>query len=251
MRVKAGLFTSIFIFLFSTQAFAAELHLYAGAGLRVPTEVIVNKFEKQTGNKVNIEYAGMGQLLMRWKSTQSGDVFLSGSAFYVDEINKIMPISLEHKLVYHTAVPVVRKDKAAGIHNLDDLANSNLSLALGDPQAIALGKSAETMIKSSRYEKELSEKVKVRGTTIKQVLMYILNGDVDAGIIGRSDAVANADKLVMLPTPQGTPQEEIVIATLPTSKENTAAKELTDFFALPENIKEFTDRGYLAIPSNE
>ncbi|MDR2096119.1 MAG: hypothetical protein LBP76_11490, partial [Treponema sp.] len=39
-----------------------ELHLYAGAGLRVPAEIIIKEFEEATGHKVTVEWAGMGQL---------------------------------------------------------------------------------------------------------------------------------------------------------------------------------------------
>ncbi|WP_239392800.1 substrate-binding domain-containing protein, partial [Aggregatibacter actinomycetemcomitans] len=43
---------------FSAQA--AELYLYAGAGLKDPVERIVQQFEKDTGNKVTVEYGGSG-----------------------------------------------------------------------------------------------------------------------------------------------------------------------------------------------
>lgn len=249
MRFRVMLPVLLLMLFLGAPVSSAELHMYAGAGLRAPVEAVVARFEKETGVKVNVEYAGMGQLLARWQATQSGDVFLSGSEFYVDEIAKNDPVPVRHKLVYHTAVPVVRKDKAQGINTLADLAKSDLTLALGDPKAIALGKSGEKMLEASGYGKELSARVKVRGTTIKQVLMYVLNGDVDAAVIGRSDAVANADKLVMLPTPEGTPQEVTVIAVLPTSKGAGSAKQLADYFATPASLKEFTSRGYIALPS--
>ena len=41
---------------FSSQA--ADLYLYAGAGLKEPVEKIVKQFEQNTGNKVTVEYGG-------------------------------------------------------------------------------------------------------------------------------------------------------------------------------------------------
>jgi ABC-type molybdate transport system substrate-binding protein len=63
-----------------------ELHLYAGAGLRTPAEIIIKDFESVTGNTVRVEWAGMGQLLTRFQMTNTGDVFLSGAESYVDDI---------------------------------------------------------------------------------------------------------------------------------------------------------------------
>jgi hypothetical protein len=60
----------------SPLAFAAELHLYAGAGLRVPVDQIVARYEKESGNTVIVEYGGSGQILTRYQLTQQGDLFL-------------------------------------------------------------------------------------------------------------------------------------------------------------------------------
>ena len=236
----------IFILFCVSPAFSAELHMYAGAGLRVPTDKLVKQFEAQSGHKVNVEYAGMGQLLTRFQASKTGDVFLSGSEFYVDELAKEKAVLVRHKLVLHTAVMAVRKDRIGKIKTWEDLAESPLKIAMGDPKAIALGKAGEVMLEKSGYGKELGPKVAVRGTTIKQVLMYLENGDVDAAVIGYSDAVKNKD-FVILPTPAGTPQEISEIVALSTSKNPEAAKALADFFAKPESVKIFIDAGYLPL----
>jgi molybdate transport system substrate-binding protein len=224
---------------------SVELRLYAGAGLRVPTEIIIKNYEAATGNTVVVEWAGMGQLLTRFQTTNVGDVFLSGAESYVDEIKKEGKVVTEERLVYHTAVMAVRKDKAVGINSFADLAKSDLRLAVGDPDAIALGKSGEVMLEKSGFAGELQKKIIVRATTGPQLSMYLLSGDVDAAIIGRSDAIKNSGELVLLPTPPGTPQEVSVIASLSTSGHIDAANGLVEWFAKPESIAVFVNEGYL------
>ena len=236
----------VFVGLLAASAFAAELHMYAGAGLKIPTDAIIARFETQTGAKVNIEYAGMGQLLTRYTTTRVGDVFLSGSQFYVEELKKENLVNASRELVFHTPVMVVRKDKAQGINTLEDLAKSGLRIAMGDPEAIALGKGGQRLMEASGYGDQLKAKVVVMGSTIKQVLLYVTNGDVDAAIIGRSDAVTDPN-LVILPTPKGTPQEISVIAGLTTSKEPELVRQLVDFFASPESIQTFVEHGFLPV----
>ncbi|HDN2511884.1 TPA: ATP-binding cassette domain-containing protein [Providencia rettgeri] len=59
------LLSSLFICFTLSQAMADQLHIYAGAGLRPPIEKVVEKFEKETGNTVTVEYGGSGQILTR------------------------------------------------------------------------------------------------------------------------------------------------------------------------------------------
>ncbi|MEN0616928.1 molybdate ABC transporter substrate-binding protein [Klebsiella indica] len=226
---------------------AADLHLYAGAGLRTPVDKIVSRFEKETGQHVTVEYGGSGQILARFELTRQGDLFLPGSADYVDKIKSEGELQESFPLVHHTPVMAIRKDKADGITTFAELAKSHLKLGMGDPKAIALGKSGEKLLALSGYGNALREKVVVRTATIKQLVMYLLNGDVDAAVIGRTDAVKNKDTLVLLPTPAGTPDEIATLAILRTSKHPEIARQLADYFTSAQGIKVFTDMGYLPI----
>ncbi|MTH45143.1 molybdate ABC transporter substrate-binding protein [Intestinirhabdus alba] len=228
-------------------AAAADLHLYAGAGLRAPVDEIIARFEKETGHRVTVEYGGSGQILTRVQLTRRGDLFLPGSADYVDKLSAEGLVSAAFPLVLHTPVMAVRKDKAAGITTFAQLAESQLKLGMGDPKAIALGKSGEKLLALTGYGESLREKVVVRTATIKQLVVYLLNGDVDAAVIGRTDAVNNSDTLVILPTPAGTPQEIATLALLQSSQHPEEARLLADYFAAAPAIKVFTDRGYLPV----
>ena len=235
--------------LFCHNSFAVELHLYAGAGLKQPVEQVVGLFEKETGNTVTIEYGGSGQILTRFNLTQQGDLFFPGSQEYVEKLAKQNQVVSQYPIVRHIPVIAVRKDKIGEIKTITDLANSSLKLGMGDAKAIALGKSGEQLIEASGQGGQLRNKVVVRTATIKQLLMYLLNGEVDAAIIGYADAMKNQDKLVLLPIPEGSPEEIATLAVLKTSTNPTQAQQLADYFSRPEGIKAFTDYGFLPVIS--
>ena len=226
---------------------AAELYLYAGAGLKDSVEKVVQQFEQQTGNKVTVEYAGSGQLLTRYNTTKMGDLFLPGSADYVAKIEGENAVKEQAALVKHIPVMAVRKDKSANIHSFKDLAESNLRLGIGDSKAMALGKGAEKILQLSGYEQQLNDKIVVRAATVKQLMLYLLNGDVDAAVVGRSGAWKVKDKLVILENPAGTPEEEVTIALLASSKHPKEAKQLFDLFRSAQGIEYFTNEGFLPI----
>lgn len=225
---------------------AADLYLYAGAGLKEPVEKIVKQFEQNTGNKVTVEYGGSGQILARYNQVKTGDLFLSGSADYVEKLAQDNQVKAVEPLVLHIPVMAVRKDKSVNIHSFKDLAESNLRLGIGDAKAMALGKGAEKIFELSGYPQALNEKVVVKSATVKQLMMYLLNGDVDAAVVGRSGAWKVRDKVEILPNPQGTPQEKVTLALLSSSTHTTEAKQLFDFFHT-EGVKYFTDEGFLPV----
>ncbi|MFP4770929.1 molybdate ABC transporter substrate-binding protein [Pasteurella multocida] len=230
---------------FSAQA--AELYLYAGAGLKDPVEKIVKQFEKETGNNVTIEYGGSGQLLARYNTVKTGDLYLPGSSDYVEKLEKTGDVKESAPLVLHIPVMAIRKEKSAGIDSFKALAESNLRLGIGDSKAMALGKGAEKMLELSGYQAQLNDKIVVKAATVKQLMLYLLNGDVDAAVVGRSGAWKVRDKVDLLPNPADTPEEKVTIALLASTKHPKEAKQLLDLFNSEQGVKYFVDEGFLPI----
>ncbi|MGQ0286600.1 molybdate ABC transporter substrate-binding protein [Pasteurellaceae bacterium 22721_9_1] len=247
MKKTTSFFTALLTFGVALSSQAAELHLYAGAGLKKPVEKIVKQFEQQTGNKVIVEYAGSGQLLARYNSVKSGDLFLPGSDDYVKKLAETGNVTKSAPLVLHIPVMAIRKDKANGIDSFKALADSQLRLGIGDSKAMALGKGAEKILALSGYQQQLEQKIVVRAATVQQLMLYLLNGDVDAAVVGRAGAWREREKLSILPSPAGTPEEKVAIALLNSSKNPTEAEKLLNLFASPQGIKYFTDEGFLPL----
>ncbi|GJJ80177.1 hypothetical protein PcPA57_08970 [Pasteurella canis] len=78
-------------------------------------------------------------------------------------------------------------------------------------------------------------------------MLYLLNGDVDAAVVGRSGAWKIRDKVDILPNPAGVPEEKVTIALLSSSQYPAEAKQLLNFFNSEQGVKYFTDEGFLPI----
>ena len=91
------------------------------------------------------------------------------------------------------------------------------------------------------------------GTVIGILLTFYAmgqsGGDIDAAAVGRAGAWKVRDKVVILPSPHGTPEEKVAIALLSTSKHPAEAKALFDLFKSEQGIQFFTDNGFLPITS--
>ncbi len=231
-----------------TVAQADSLFVYSGAGLRPAVQTLIDQFERETGVKIFVEYGGMGQMTTRFNTTQRGDVYISGARFYTDQLAEKGQITDVRALVYHTAVIGVSRAKAATITHFKDLAVPGHRLALGDPQAMALGRTAEAILDASGLGEAIRANVVARGATVQQVALYIMNGDVDAGIISRMSAVQHADQIAMVEIPVAYYQpEEITIGVLSTTQAPERARQFVAFVASAEGIAAFTKVGFVPI----
>ncbi|CCG08755.1 molybdate ABC transporter substrate-binding protein [Pararhodospirillum photometricum] len=241
-------FVALGVVLGGAAARAESLFVYAGAGLRPALQKLADQFQQDTGVEVLIEYGGMGQLLPRLEASKRGDVMVSGARFYTDDLEKKGLIRDVRSLVYHTAVVGVAKAKAGEITRFEDLARPGVRLALGDPQAMALGRSAEEILKASGLEEALRANVVTRATTVQQLGLYVTKGDVDAAILSRPVVVQSNGDIVPVEIPLAwyTP-EEVTIGVLTTTENPTRAQAFVDFVTSVPGLAAFTAAGFAPV----
>jgi molybdate transport system substrate-binding protein len=236
------------LFFLQPNATSADLLLFAGAGIRQPTDQLIEQFKKETGHTIRVTYAGSGQLLSSILASGQGDLFMPGAFFYIEKLQKMGKIKSHHNLVAHTAVVGVNKKKETKIRTFDDLAKPGLRLALGDPKAMAFGRVADKILSRSSLKEEILENVVVYGATVKQLAMYVANGDADASIIGSADAWQFRDRIAMVPIPKDYFQPEtIAIAVLKSTTAPEWALLFQDFMAKPSSISVFEHFGFLPL----
>lgn len=250
MRRSIRLSAMLSLFLFwASGAYSADIHLLAGAGLRQPVDVLITRFAEKTGHKVFVSYDGGGKQTARILASGLGDCFMPGAFFYIERLMEKGRIRSFQRVAAHTPVVGVNRQAATRIRSFEDLAEPGVRLALGDPQAMAFGKTARKILSRSKVEKEILENVVVQGATVKQLALYVARGDVDASIIGRADAFQFRDRIAMLPIPEEYFEPEIIAAAvLDSSGDPDAAAGLCAFLASPESIEVFKQFGFLPLP---
>jgi len=237
-----------FLILSLASASAAELHFFVGAGLRQPVDRLVEDFQQKTGHRVVLDYDGGGRLLARITASGMGDLFMPGSFFYIEKLQAEGKILSWRPVVAHTPVIAVAKSKADQVRTLEDLAKPGVRLALGDPKAMALGKTAVTILERAHLKEKVMPNVSVYGATVKQLTLYVAEGNVDAAIIGRTDAFQFRDRVNMIPIPDEYIEVETVpVAVLTTATNLQAAVALQDFVSSPDAIKVFENFGFLPL----
>jgi molybdate transport system substrate-binding protein len=249
LALLAGL---VFGSLTVSAAQAAELRLFAGAGLRQPVDRLIEQYQKKTGNTVLVDYDGSGRQLTKITASREGDLFMPGSHDYIDKLEKQGLVLSRRNIVAHTPVIAVNRKSPASIETLADLCRPGVRVALGDPRVMALGKTAETILARAGLQEKIKPNVAVYGATVKQVALYAAEGTVDAAIIARADALQFKDRLRMLEISDRLYDTEIVaVAVLKTTVNEKAAGGLRDYLSSADAIAVFAEYGFLPLKQNK
>lgn len=238
----------VFLGILSSAANANTLFMYCGAGLRQPVDELLETYRQQTGVKVVVEFGGAGQLLTRFKATGKGDLFLPGSHFYIRQLEKSDQVIFQLPIVLHTPVVAVNKRMAHEINTFADLAKPGVRIGLGDPTAMALGRTAEDILNHSGLKAAILKNTVTRTATVKQLTFYVARGDVTAAIIGRADVFQNREHLVFFEIdPTWYTPEIVTMAVLKTASDPAEARKLAGYFGSASGIEVFGNYGFLPV----
>ncbi len=228
-----------------------SLLVYSGAGMQKPMDEISEKFSKKFGVKVFCDYAGSGYLYAKILSSKKGDLFMPGAFFYVKRLEDKGLIIKYANVAKHIPVIAVPKGNPKHIKSLFDLAKPGIKIALGDKN-IAIGKTTVKILKKVEkfypgITRKIMKNVVVTGASVKQVLLYVLENQVDAAIVWRADAIENKDKVDILPINS----KYNVIKTIPIAiLKYTQNKDMAEKFynyVLTEGKKIFKKHGFVVI----
>ncbi|XRP96644.1 molybdate ABC transporter substrate-binding protein [Methanocaldococcus sp. 16A] len=227
------------------------IHAYVGAGMQKPMDEIGKLFEEKYGIKVEYDYAGSGYLYSKILASNDGDIFMPGAYFYVGELEKRGYILKYTNFTKHIPVIVVQKGNPKNITCLEDLGKPGVKVALGD-ENIAIGRTFKKILAKAEKDnpgitEKINKNVVVRGATVKQVLLYVIEGQADVAVVWRADAIENKDKVDIIPiNPKYNVIKTVPIAILKTTKNKETAEKFYNF-VLTEGKEIFKKHGFEVI----
>ncbi len=224
------------------------LFVYCAAGIRYPVEEVVRQYEEQFGVSVQLQYGGSNTLLNQLEVSRTGDLYLAADNSYLELAREkglaeeIIPLAKMKPVI------AVSKDNPKNIRSVDDLLRADVKVALGNPEAAAVGKKARKLLTASGQWEALQRHVTSTGVfkpTVNEVANDIKLGSVDAGIIWDATAVQYAE-LVGIDVPElDAGLASIGISVLQSSLSPTSALHFARFLgARDEGLTAFQEYGF-------
>jgi len=228
---------------------STELLLYCGAGIRPAAKALIDEFEAAHDIKVSATYAGSGRLLGQLTTSRRGDLFMPGSAFYV---NKAIEDGLadgvaKRKVALFIPTILVQKGNPLGVESLRNFADRQLRVGLGDERAVAVGKrSVKLFEKNGIPYDEVMKNVVYRSGTVNELGVAIEMRNIDAAIVWDANARQFADVGDAIEIPR----EENIVSTIPIapltfSRERAAALKFIDFVTSDKGKAILRKQGYM------
>ena len=228
-----------------------ELTVSAAASLKNVMEEIALLYQQEyPENKIIYNFASSGSLQRQIEQGAPVDVFISAAVNKMDDLEKqdLLLRETRRDLLKNQMVLVVpksNKNNSLKLNNFDNLSSQEITMiALGEPKSVPAGKYAQEVLTSFKIADKVNSKA-VYAKDVRQVLNYVATGNVDAGIVYRTDAQVSDNAKIVATAPE-TSHSPVTypIAVIKDSDRPKVATELIEFLTTPKAQEVFENYGF-------
>ncbi len=171
---------------------------YVGGTMRPALEELAAAYEKETGQRIEIDFGDSGANLVKIQTTKKGDLNVCHDPFQGALAKQ--GLSLESlTIALLTPAIAVPKGNPRGIRGLEDLAKEGVRLGLTDESYSTLGHICPVMFRRAgilgRIEKNVATRMRMGG----QVANAVIQGHLDAAIVWDAVIFGRRAELDMVP----------------------------------------------------
>lgn len=171
-----------------------RLTVSAASSLRDALTEIAGRFEvERPGTRVRLNLGASGALRQQIEHGARVDVFVSAAERPMDALAErgLIDPATRRTLAGNELVLVVPAGSPAAVDGFQDLASPTVErVALGAPASVPAGEYAAQALRALGIAEVVAGKT-VYAQHVRQVLAYVESGNVDAGIVYRTDAAAS------------------------------------------------------------
>lgn len=211
---------------------AITLTIAAGAGYKRPINELANAFERKTGITVEALYGNMGQVLTQTIQSDRIAVIFGDQHF----LENAKQVNFSQYLPAGRGRLVLAWAKGKSLSSPEGLTNPTFSrVALPDVRHAIYGKAASEFLNHSGLAAKLPKPL-LTVATVPQVSAYLISGEMDAGFINLTEALAISDRIGGYIEIDSSQYEAIsIVGAIVQGREQTpGVRELTHFMNTEE-----------------
>ncbi|MCM3876898.1 MAG: molybdate ABC transporter substrate-binding protein [Thermoanaerobaculia bacterium] len=169
----------------------AFILVFAAASLTDALREIGSSWERSTGVGVTFNFGASSLLARQIREGAPADLFLSADEAQMDGLENagLVEPGTRRSMLSNTLVIVVPEDSPLRIASERDLAGPRVStLALAEPTSVPVGVYSKRFLEGAGVWKVVSSRI-VPTESARATLAAVASGNVDAGIVYRTDAL--------------------------------------------------------------
>ena len=226
-----------------------ELNISAAVSMKDALAEIQTNYQKKAPHvKLVYNLGASGSLQKQIEQGAPADIFISAAPKQMNELEaKNLVIKATRKnLLENKLVLIAPKDSTLSISKLEDLQNDTVKqISIGETKVVPAGQYAEQALKKLGVWDKVQRKI-VFAKDVRTVLTYVDTGNVDAGLVYKTDAATSSKVKILATAPDGSHAPIIYPAAVLTGAKNQkAAEEFLAYLAGPEGKTVFEKYGFV------
>ena len=227
-----------------------EINISAAASLIDAMTEIQSEYEKNSNTVILFNFGGSGTLEKQIEQGAPCDLFISASDENMDtlETKGFIIASSRKDLLGNTLTLIASKENAGKITGVESLIKLEVgSISIGAPEAVPAGEYARQSLEYQGVWEQIRAKL-VFGKDVKQVLEYVDSGNVDCGLVYKSDAVTLKTGKIICDMPEESHRPIVYpAALLEDSDQPLAAAEFYEFLLSNYAKSVFEKYGFIVL----
>lgn len=209
-----------------------EVNISAAASLTDALIEIQREYTKKSNVILQFNFAASGALQKQIEEGAPCDLFISASKANMDALEQAGLIVSDSRkdILGNTLTFVATTEKADVIKSYEDLTSANASsFSIGTPESVPAGKYAQQALQNLGIWDQVQDKI-VYAKDVRQVLEYVDTGNVDCGLVYKSDTLAMKTGVVVMDMPKDSHDPIVYPAALiKDSAQSEAAAKFYEF----------------------
>ena len=204
-----------FLCLVTSIAFAGstkDITVSAAISLKNAFEEIGRVYEGQYGIKCIFNFGGSGDLAKQIAGGAPADVFASAAQKDMDDIEKqgLIVTGTRADFAANSIVLIVPAGTKTSLKSFRGLKATEIKkIAVGNPKTVPAGRYAEEVCNFYQLLPAIKDKL-IYAENVRQVLDYVVRGEVDAGVVYTTDAAISAKEVKVIATAPETSHKPVV-----------------------------------------
>jgi molybdate transport system substrate-binding protein len=204
MKLFQSVVLAVAFALAATEVHAATVMVFAAASLTDALKEIAASYEKQSSDKMVFNFAASGALARQIEEGAPADIFFSADEARADALEKkgLLVKETRKNRLSNTLAIVVPFDSTLVLKSAKDLGGAGIQrLALGDAKTVPVGSYSKAYLEKLGIWSAIQPKV-VPCESVRSVLAAVESGNIDAGIVYKTDAAISKKVKIAFAVPR-------------------------------------------------
>ena len=226
-----------------------ELNISAAVSMKDALSEIQTAYQKKNPTiKLLYNLGASGSLQKQIEQGAPADIFISAAPKQMNELaaKNLLNSSTRKNLLENKLVLIVPQNSSVKLSKFEELTDPSVQkISIGEPKVVPAGQYAQEVLKKLGIWDKVNAKL-VLAKDVRTVLAYVETGNVEAGIVYKTDAASSKKVKIAALAPEGSHAPIIYPASLlAASKQPEAAKEFLAYLSGPESKAIFEKHGFV------